>query len=101
MLKECPLCGCTLRVRETSPSPENIIECAECSFAAFYSDCMCESQTNEDLIKKVQVMENALRFYAGAWVNNSYGSADGKAGKRLLADKGKRAKEALGYDINR
>lgn len=40
-------------------------------------------------------MEAALRFYESAWVNNSYGSADGDPGKRLLADKGQRARETL------
>lgn len=37
----------------------------------------------------------ALEFYATSWVNNSYGSSDGDPGKRLIADKGKRAREAL------
>jgi hypothetical protein len=43
----------------------------------------------------MQKIREALEFYATSWVNNSYGSADGNPGKRLIADKGQRATEAL------
>ena len=36
-LKACP-CGAPAQERENSPSPEKLIECTECSFAAFITD---------------------------------------------------------------
>jgi hypothetical protein len=37
----------------------------------------------------------ALGFYATAWVDGCVGSGNGQPGKRLLADKGNRARQAL------
>jgi len=38
---------------------------------------------------------DALKFYANSWVNNSHGSLDGSPSRRLIADKGRKASEAI------
>jgi len=46
-------------------------------------------------VDKAQVLVEALEFYSKAWVNQSNGSADGNPSKRLIADKGDKAHQAL------
>jgi len=51
---------------------------------------LCLEQAEE--IKRLRV---ALEFYALSWMNNQHGSLDGSPSKRLIADKGSIAKQAL------
>lgn len=44
---------------------------------------------------KLEKALDALRFYEHSWVNQSYGSDDGKPSRILLNDKGQRARTTL------
>lgn len=48
-----------------------------------------------ELQAKLDKAKDALIFYEHSWVNQSYGSDDGKPSRRLLADKGQRARTTL------
>lgn len=55
----------------------------------------CIKRENEELRAKLDKAKDALGFYSISWVNQSYGSDDGKPSHRLTKDKGHLARTTL------